>query len=52
MLILSPVTDNLLFLNQRKSENILDDRIVDLGAACIRSGKATDRAVALNQCFK
>ena len=42
-----PVTDNLLFLNKRKSEkSTRDGREVLYFAVCIRSGHATNRATA------
>ena len=44
MPFLLPVTDNLLFLNQQKSEKKFHKRRVDLGTACIQSGHATDQA--------
>ena len=47
----SPVTDNLLFLNQRKREQItrkMPDARVDLGIACMRNGHAADRATAFS----
>ena len=47
MHILSPVTDNLLFLKQQKREkNLLGER-VDLGASCKRGKHTTEQATGL-----
>ena len=43
--ILSPGTDNLVSLIQRKDCNV-PDTMVDLGASRLRSGHASDRAPA------
>ena len=47
----SPVTDNLLFLNQRKREIVFPRKNVP-GSRIDRTGHATDRDTALGPTFK